>query len=414
MSDRTHYEVLDLLSGATDTDIKTAIRRHQRRHHPDVGEGGDEGEYIRGQEAAAVLSDPVSRAEYDHALAHPEVKHEPEDDGVPLDSWVSESVVQEATPAPEPAVESKAPVAEPKPTSVYDLGPSAWAISAVTAILLLVMPLVVVTTVADTTAWAISSVVLAVAAIVGYFNLVSSASVRHVRQRMTTGNITVSVALVLIAVASWWAATYLPPAQEFVGAGAGVLVAAAGGYLLGTTASFRYRDGRILRKKTLASGQWFGTIASGELPAYLNRALEKTKGEHFHVFRLETGLFSHLVITGRTVLLLRAVSGSGGHYRWSGQSLLRENNGNIQQVAAGDFERVMKSVQKACSRKILVHAAVVIVGAKAGSVQYSTEAGQPEITGIEDLSINVGPDDHRVCRSAAIDALIAASTASAA
>jgi curved DNA-binding protein CbpA len=57
------YQVLEILSTATDREIKEAYRKLVRLHHPDVG--GDPEQFKILQEAYSIISDPVKRAVHD-------------------------------------------------------------------------------------------------------------------------------------------------------------------------------------------------------------------------------------------------------------------------------------------------------------------------------------------------------------
>jgi hypothetical protein len=62
----THYEVLGVAATASVDEIKRAFRDQARRHHPDIGGGGDAMERLN--RAWATLGDPVRRRAYDNVL----------------------------------------------------------------------------------------------------------------------------------------------------------------------------------------------------------------------------------------------------------------------------------------------------------------------------------------------------------
>jgi len=72
----THYEVLNIPRNSAQGLIKSAYRKKLREVHPDVlRTSEDTGQFLRVQEAYAVLSDPVKRKQYDETLP-PESKEE--------------------------------------------------------------------------------------------------------------------------------------------------------------------------------------------------------------------------------------------------------------------------------------------------------------------------------------------------
>ena len=67
MSNRDHYQLLDVARNADRRTIRAAYRKALRRHHPDVNAGNREGEHLLLQiiTAGRVLCDPQQRARYD-------------------------------------------------------------------------------------------------------------------------------------------------------------------------------------------------------------------------------------------------------------------------------------------------------------------------------------------------------------
>ncbi len=61
--DKSHYDVLQVSTNATDKEIKSAYRKLLLIHHPD--KGGDKDNFIRITEAYTVLSNTEMRAKYD-------------------------------------------------------------------------------------------------------------------------------------------------------------------------------------------------------------------------------------------------------------------------------------------------------------------------------------------------------------
>src|ERR1700733_14170292 len=69
MSKRDYYEILGLVKGASDDDIKKAYRKLAMKHHPDRNQGDgakvSEEKFKDAKEAYEMLSDAQKRAAYD-------------------------------------------------------------------------------------------------------------------------------------------------------------------------------------------------------------------------------------------------------------------------------------------------------------------------------------------------------------
>jgi curved DNA-binding protein len=66
----SHYQTLGVSENATPEELKSAFRNLAKKHHPDVG--GDQAKFQQINEAYTTLSDPNSRAHYDHTLRNPQ------------------------------------------------------------------------------------------------------------------------------------------------------------------------------------------------------------------------------------------------------------------------------------------------------------------------------------------------------
>lgn len=64
-TDRSLYSVLGVSSRATADELRDAYRRLARLHHPDASDSGDAARMSEINHAWSVLSDPVTRREYD-------------------------------------------------------------------------------------------------------------------------------------------------------------------------------------------------------------------------------------------------------------------------------------------------------------------------------------------------------------
>ncbi|MGD8338713.1 MAG: DnaJ domain-containing protein [Desulfobacterales bacterium] len=70
---RSYFAILEVPSGATPEEVRSAYRRLAKEFHPDHYEGGSE-PFRQIQEAYAVLGDPVRRSAYEKSLADVVVK----------------------------------------------------------------------------------------------------------------------------------------------------------------------------------------------------------------------------------------------------------------------------------------------------------------------------------------------------
>jgi len=66
----SHYETLGVAESASPEELKAAFRKLAKQHHPDVG--GDQTKFQQINEAYSTLSEPNSRAHYDHTLRNPQ------------------------------------------------------------------------------------------------------------------------------------------------------------------------------------------------------------------------------------------------------------------------------------------------------------------------------------------------------
>lgn len=69
----THYEILGVQKNASAADIKSAYRKLASKHHPD--KGGDAEKFKEVQSAYDVLSEPITREQYDNPTAQEQFSH---------------------------------------------------------------------------------------------------------------------------------------------------------------------------------------------------------------------------------------------------------------------------------------------------------------------------------------------------
>jgi molecular chaperone DnaJ len=91
---RSYFAILEVPSGATPEEVRSAYRRLAKEFHPDHYEGGSE-PFRQIQEAYAVLGDPVRRRAYEKSLA---------------DVLVKRTTGRTLYPEPEPLIPEKGPV----------------------------------------------------------------------------------------------------------------------------------------------------------------------------------------------------------------------------------------------------------------------------------------------------------------
>ena len=65
-----HYETLGVSENVSAEELKSAFRKLAKQHHPDMG--GDQAKFQQINEAYTTLSDPNSRAHYDHTVRNPQ------------------------------------------------------------------------------------------------------------------------------------------------------------------------------------------------------------------------------------------------------------------------------------------------------------------------------------------------------
>ena len=71
ISQKTHYQTLGVDTGASDAEIKKAYKRLARAYHPDLNPNrpkSAEEKFKELQDAYSVLSDPISRQQYDRSI----------------------------------------------------------------------------------------------------------------------------------------------------------------------------------------------------------------------------------------------------------------------------------------------------------------------------------------------------------
>lgn len=421
MSGATLYDVLGVSQDATDQQIKTAYRRLLREHHPDVvgQDGQDEAARITG--AWHVLGNPTRRADYDRDLSDPFNSDLPADDEPFEAQWGTqaewEHVPPESTePYPDPdeapAVDDPSPPPKPQPAPETNPEPSAgwrgrWSSDTQATV---VGPMR-----RKRTVFRVLYAVLAVACVVTFISA-------QLDGRTASSGLVSDIVLAAAGVGIGWVlASYLGlrqtpqlvaialavsiPAVEigidyptrYLSRGIYVLLAAA---VLGSLWQYtRTRqvqcNGRI-PIKSLRENDTFGDPAGGVASDQLGQdtlPLYSIPGVRVVRTPQDNALFSHFIVCGTKVVLVRPILGSPGTYRWHGTSLLRDDPmaNWSQEVMRADYAPYVRLVSETlgeCAEVKLMPCVVIYSPpAERGRVQFSS----PGAT--EDDPVTYAPDE---------------------
>lgn len=439
---RTHYEVLGVEQDADPEEIKRAYRKLMRTYHPDVY--GPEGEDISAGVTAsyAVISDSKKRAEYDEELnapeepegpeptgyedyedgwgtdseweprdedAPPEEEVPPEDDvdeswgeEVILDDPVVEDAPTETVPSPTDAPDStgapaQPPGQEPKPEPVKFRQPKTMAYRVGLAGVLLWLVGIVVSWVGEGPSNLDAPqprLLLAVGALVGGiilgFMLRGSENPKPRpgrRPKPPTESkpnlgpalgiaIVIAVLLVVLVPAEWRIAA---------GAGIGLVGWVAATYVATYYLKMQKRLDSFVSMKPLRESNVFGMLPGGVSADLLNRDLS-TFCDHpaMRMMRSpeESKPFSHALIVGEKVAIVRSLMASGGRYRWSGPSLLRDQAGSYpQEVMRGPYAQALRTFQSTMGERVEVRAWLFLYDPERTPVQSEPTTGLPSVVG---------------------------------
>lgn len=404
----THYEVLGVEPDATHEEIKKAFQRHQRRNHPDVAGPGYEDEFIAGSQAGAVLLDDEARAAYDEALANPAPLPEDIVDE-PIDAWVSESVDMDvAVDEPEPEATrvdlSKDQTPDPQgPTRVTNFGPDALLTCVAAIVATMATSLLIDSGTSASTQMGVGVVGLVAGLVLGWRSGMSS------QRRIMITTLAAAISMAAAAAVAIIVARFFVPARlDVLELLAPAIIGGLTGAVSGFTLAYKRRDAMFLKTKDVLASSWFGAGLPGELPAYLEREIASAATVHMRIFRLADAPFSHLLVSGDTVYLLRNITGSDGSYYFSGPSLLFESHsGELSQVVAGDFTGFRTSLSAALGRKIIVRAAITVMADHVNSPETDVQ-----VIALHDLRSFLDERVDYVNRSVMIDSVIAAAQVS--
>lgn len=380
MSTTTHYEVLGVAQDATAEDITRAYRRFARTHHPDIADPQAAQTFAAGNLAHDVLSNPDARAAYDNELRNPT----PPADETPVDDWFEDSgwddtdepldvPVEDVTPPPVPPQPTPQPgtpgppsgagsgsqakstpqpantndAAEPVDPTVVDNVPHP-SITAAAGILAATPPAVI----------GLGTINITQALLIGVAGVVLAAAVflwQHTQKRSKPVTMplrstppAVGAIALLAATATAIASTRTENAAAFI---ASLIPALFAGALTGDATHVIHQDRRIFKKKDLREYNRFGSPPPGAAAALVNRAIEPALWENRAIKVVQSAepnaFFSHALINGTTITLLRGVASGDGYYQWSGASLLRETpTDGLVEVLSGDYATALRRIRR--------------------------------------------------------------------
>lgn len=381
-SDRTHYETLGLDRAAPPDDIKKAYRNLMRTYHPDIYTGDrEEGERIASEigYAYSILSDEQTRAEYDRMLdhgpdegpdpagdaedVHPEDFEDswgeeetwevpPEDDDAVLDDGeIDADVVDDAPPPSTPEATAGAATGWlPNPVPEAHVITPLTGIGPVAAMAALVTLLSVI--------WAAMAPqsplpITNVPAVLGAFVLgaVLGVVTVAVRKKGTPAPEPVkrpclTVALVLGAVL---VVAYILAGLTLLGAAVTALLGAlVSVHVLARAAAKKRTLDALVDSKTLKANNLYGRLPGGAAADLLDSSLMALCAlPSVRILRNpdDTSLFSHAVVSGNRIALVKAILATNGIYRWSGPSLMRDNlrQGNIfpEEIVRANYQDML-------------------------------------------------------------------------
>lgn len=428
----TYYDTLGVAPDAPAEDIKRAFRRLLREHHPDLAGPAGEAMSARVSEAYDVLSTPDRREAYDRSLSGEDQAPPPdpwadedyndawgqeEDWGDPVpepqpQTWTEEVLDDEITDEhPASTVEAPPSTPQPAPTSQKGRWPLAaypqaryrtptmllpiwgglaavWTILGLIATWTATLPAEIATNQAK-------GIALAIAAGLGLI-LGGMAAPRAFKSKPWTlrGAITEGVAVFVLTVAVGIAASVLlgPKQAVLTGAAQVGLALFTGMLLLGHTLGVQKRLNRSIPAGALRKNNIYGSLPGGVAADLLNTDLAQFFDiPTLRMFRPgdEGAPFSHGLIVGDRLALVRAVQGNGGTYRWSGPSLLCQESvsGFPEERLRGPYDAALRNAEKTFPGKV---SAWLVVYTLDGAVYSIPDPQRPAVRAPQDALLEIG------------------------
>lgn len=389
MKGPTHYNTLGVPSDADPDAIKRAYRSLIRQVHTDVAGAVSQDAAARVIRAYEILSRPDSRAAYDREIAAtatapplPADEGEPE----PEDTWGEEADwgVPESTGSPSPAPDA-GPRQAPVPEEVEDSPTDDTAViltplrSAVPSLLLGALVLTALAIGAPLTVATMTSgqrllamLLLPVGGLVLGAWLGSRRPLGFLAYIVTLG-VTCGIGFVIGG-----------PAAAYVMLLTPLLAGAALGESLTTAVARQRRANAVLGRKALRVSDTFGRGPGGVVNDLLNRDLLQLLAlPGARVVRVPeaNALFTHAVVCGDRVALLRAVIAPAGTLRWSGPTLLHEREGQAwpEEILTAQYSEHLTRITGRLGKRVHVQSWLIVYTREVEPVRAWDVAGMPKV-----------------------------------
>lgn len=386
--EQNHYETLRVSPEATRDEIKKAFRSLMREHHPDVA--GPEGQETstRVSMAYEVLSNEQSREAYDRMLAgEPDPDAEPEEEAEYTEAWGQEAeweapeedveveveeelddVVVDEGPVPgtdtqpegreyEGEAENSWPLPEyPEPDFIYPARLTwpwvgAWGLGGLLGALLTMLgsgP----DQINNLGAKAVAAVTMIVLGSIAGALVTKRVHKQNKPWTLRRGVVSGAGFLLLGLAAGLMVYFLVPGGLSIVGGAIATFLFAAGGAVACLS---MLRDQKALEQfieiDSLRKNNCFGGLPGGVAADLLNNDLSRLFDiPSLRMLRSDDPQrpFSHALLVGDRLVLVRAIQADGGMFRWSGPSLLRQGaEGYPEEIMTGQYAQALAEARAA-------------------------------------------------------------------
>ena len=226
---------------------------------------------------------------------------------------------------------------------------------------------------------------------------------------------------VIVGVAAVVAGRILAPSAwgALAAMGMAVVIAAAAAYVAVYWLAQRKRLDRVVKMEALKKSNLFGALPGGVEAELVNRDMVPLlhASPAVRAFRTpeNTAPFSHILVQGNRVALVRGLVTGSGLYFWSGPSLLREVPGyHPVEVTRVRYREGMQKMKKAVGSKVELKGWLLIFDTDRGTVRSMEDPSMPVIqdhqAGAEQISEWLAEGGNRVDQRVVVEALIAANS----